>query len=197
MGKRIRGMIRSLDGCTEDVHGRWRKALFSLGVRLELRQRRRRPALRGARVMIRSILLVLLPLLAGCAYTGPPVTWVETVYEPPPRTVYGKIFFIDRQWNVGDCILGPGSHVTLSKGRPSANVGLGLSTRSGQAARWRYGITFLAADGTMLAHYPHPDGRVFLQRIHARARDFIGGTSFYITDDVYERVTRVLIHARC
>lgn len=147
--------------------------------------------------MSRSIFLVLLPLLAGCAYSGPPVTWVETVYDPPPYTVYGKTFYINRQWDVGDCILGPGSHVTLSTGRPSANVGLGLSTRSGQAGRWRYGITFLAADGTTLAHYPHSDGRVFLQRIPAGARAFIGGTSFYITSDVYDRVTRVLIHARC
>ena len=147
--------------------------------------------------MNRWILLVLVPVLAGCAYRGPPVTWVETVYDPPPRTVYGKIFFVNRDWDVGDCVLRGGSHVTLSKPAGSANVGLGLSTRSGQAGRWRYGITFLAADGTMLAHYPHPDGRVYLQHIPAGVRDFIGGTGFRIPDDVYDRVTRVLIHARC
>ena len=145
----------------------------------------------------RLLRLALVPALAGCAYRAPPVTWVETVYDPPPQTVYGKIFFVDRQWEVGDCTLRPGSHVTLSKSG-SANVGLGLSTRSGRAGRWRYGITFLAADGTVLAHYPYPDGgRVFLQRIPANPRDFIGGTGFPIPADVYDRVTRILIHARC
>lgn len=77
------------------------------------------------------------------------------------------------------------------------NVGLGLSTLSGGSARWRYGITFLAADGTTLAHYPYPDGRVFLQHIPAGTRDYIGGTGFRTSADVYARVTRGLIHARC
>ncbi len=147
-------------------------------------------------MMNRSMLLALVLVLAGCAYSGPPVTWVETVYDPPPRTVYAKSFYTNREWDVGDCRLGPGSHVTLDTyGR--ANVGLGLSTLSGGAARWRYGFTFLAADGTTLAHYPYADGRVFLQHIPAGARDYIGGTGFRISADVYERVTRVLIHARC
>jgi hypothetical protein len=151
---------------------------------------------RFLREVIRSVLPVLVLALAGCAYSGPPVTWVETAPQPLRPDVYAKMFFVDRQWDVGDCTLRPGSHVTLSRAG-SANVGLGLSTRSGRAARWRYGITFLAADGTTLAHYPYPDGRVFLLHVPAGARDFGGGTGFPITADVYERVTRVLIHARC
>ncbi len=150
----------------------------------------------GVHVRNRSILLVLMLALAGCAYSGPPVTWLETAYEAPAAGVGAKIFFFNRQWEVGDCILRPGSHVTLSR-YGSGNVGLGLSTRSMQGARWRYGIALLAADGTTLAHVPRPDGRVYLQHIPAGAADFIGGTGFSVDDDVYDRVTRVLVHARC
>jgi hypothetical protein len=147
-------------------------------------------------VIKRVILLGLILVLAGCAYSGPPVTRVETAYDPPPPSVHGKSFLVDRQWNVGDCILYPGSHATLDAwGR--VNVGLGLSTLSGGSARLRFGLTFLDADGTTLAHDPYPDGRVFLQHIPAGTRDYVGGTGFRISADVYARVTRVLIHARC
>lgn len=148
------------------------------------------------RVAIRAMGALLVLALAGCAYSPPPVTWLHTTHDPPPPNVHGKSFLVEGRWEVGDCVVRPGSHVTIRR-RGSASVGLGLSTLSGRAARLRYGITFLAADGTTLAHYPYPDGRVYLQRIPDRARDFIGGTSFPLSADVYERVARVLIHTRC
>jgi hypothetical protein len=149
--------------------------------------------------MTRSILLVLVIASAGCgATTGRPVTWREAERIPTEHPVHAKMFWFNRQWEVGECSLGPGSHVTLTRGgdRTSLSTGLGLSTTA-NGAQWRYGVTMLAADGTTLAHFPSDrDPMVFVANIPANT-EIISGTNMRIPPLVYDRVARVLVHAAC
>jgi hypothetical protein len=149
--------------------------------------------------MKRLILLVLVIASAGCgAAAGRQVTWLETERIPTDPDVHARIFWFNRQWDVGVCSLGPGSHVTLTRGGDvvSFSTGLGLSTTA-NGAQWRYGITMLAADGTTLAHFPSDrDASVFVASIPAHAR-IISGTNMRIPPLVCDRVARVLVHATC
>lgn len=151
-------------------------------------------------IMKRWILLVLLPALASChATAGRQVTWLETELIVSEPTVHARIFWFNRDWNVGECTLGAGSHVTLRRGglNPDFTTGLGLSTTAGDGARLQYGITMLAADGTVLAHFPFDrDGREYVSSIPANVH-IITGPSARISRDVYDRAARVLVHARC
>ncbi|HEX8361046.1 MAG TPA: hypothetical protein VF613_13105, partial [Longimicrobium sp.] len=146
------------------------------------------------------ILLVLMIGSAGCGATsGRKVTWLKTEpILPTEPDVHARIFWFDRQWDVGVCSLGPGSHVTLTRGGDvrSLATGLGLSTTA-NGAEWRYGITMLAADGTTLAHFPSDrNARVFVANIPAHSK-IISGTNMRISPRVYDRVARVLVHATC
>jgi hypothetical protein len=150
--------------------------------------------------MKRWIPLVLLPALASCHTTAERrVTWLETQLIASEPTVHARIFWFNRDWVIGACTLTAGSHVTLHRGglNPDFTTGLGLSTTADKGARLQYGITMLAADGTMLAHFPFDhDGSEYVSNIPAKVH-MITGPSAMISPDVYERAAQVLLHAKC
>jgi hypothetical protein len=146
--------------------------------------------------MNRLILLVLVLVAAGCGPGRPPVTWLEPVTHPPDPRMGARAFWFNRRWEVGDCSLDGGSHVTLTWGNV-AMVGLKLTTTR-PGAEFRYGITMLAADGTTLAHYPFANNNgTYVEKNIPVGSWHIRGTNVRITRDIYDRVDRVLIHASC
>lgn len=151
-------------------------------------------------MMKRWIPLALLPALSAChAMARPPVTWLETELIADEPNIYSRIFWFHRGWSVGACTLGGGSHVSLHQRglNPEFTTGIGLSTTAEDGARFQYGITMLAADGTTLAHFPSSNGgREYVVLIPANVR-IIDGPSAPISRDVYERAARILVHAKC
>ncbi|HYH80531.1 MAG TPA: hypothetical protein VEX86_12065 [Longimicrobium sp.] len=146
--------------------------------------------------MTNRVILLMLVLVAGCGPGRPPATWLVPVTDPPNPRVGGRAFWFNRRWEVGDCSLQGGSHVTLTW----SNVGMvGLSlTTTRPGAEFHYGITMLAADGTTLAHYPFTNNdRMYVEKNIPVGRWHTRGTNVRITRDIYDRVDRVLIHASC
>lgn len=124
----------------------------------------------------------------GCgAIAGRKVTWLKTELIPPQPGTHARIFWFNRQWDVGVCSLHPGSHVTLTRGGDVVLLmtGMGLSTTA-NGAQWRYGITMLAADGTTLAHFPSDrNASVFVENIPPHVKGG-GGTNMRIPPLVYD-----------
>ncbi|HEX8693809.1 MAG TPA: hypothetical protein VF746_15410 [Longimicrobium sp.] len=144
--------------------------------------------------MMRFVLAVLVLASAGCATTA--WEWVEPVaVEMAPGVKNDRLFIPRWDWKGENCSMSGGSHVTLKRGGRVVTM-LTLSNPH-RDARLRYGVTFLAADGSPLGHLPYPGGGVYVAKLRARYPNVILASDVAVSPEVFERAARVLLHVSC
>jgi hypothetical protein len=145
---------------------------------------------------MRFVLAGLVLASAGCAAASARPTWAEPVTDGIRMGAHGdRVFHFNRDWQVGNCSIRGGSHVTLKHGGRVVTM-LALSNPH-RDSRLRYGITFLAADGSPLGHLPYPGGGLYVADLEARYPNVMRAWTGNLPPEVFEQVARVLLHASC